>query len=115
MKAEILKLLIDSTHYENRYIGGGEEPRIIVFDDCDDENKEQYLSYVADKIINSISNLKIYKVQCLNEDGQIEVNGYHISLESAEIQKKYLDSDHRNKKYGIKQSIIEIKVEDLSI
>lgn len=58
--------------------------------------------------------MKLYKLECLTEDGQVENNGYYANIESAEIKKKYLDSDRRNEKYGIKQTIIEIEVKDIT-
>lgn len=56
--------------------------------------------------------MKIYKLECLTEDGTIEENGYFISLEKAKIKKKYLDGDKHNQRYGIEQNIVEIETED---
>ncbi len=54
MKEAILKILLENTKTEGRYIGGGEEPVIIVFKDSEDRNKEEYLSQIADEIVASI-------------------------------------------------------------
>ena len=51
-------------------------------------------------------------LECLNEDGDIETNGYFIHKENAALAKAELDGDKRNTRYGIKQSIVEIETED---
>ena len=56
--------------------------------------------------------MKLYKLTCLTEDGDIEINGYYIIKLNAEIAKTTLDAESRNKKYGIIQEIIEIETED---
>jgi len=56
--------------------------------------------------------MKLYKLECLNEDGQIENNGYYIYKENANKAKRYLDCDRRNEIYGIKQNVIEIETKD---
>lgn len=56
--------------------------------------------------------MKAYKLQCLNEDGMIESNGYYSTLEKAEKEKAEMDSWPMNTRYGIKQDIIEIEIED---
>ena len=53
-----------------------------------------------------------YRLECLNEDGDIEENGYFIKKENAELSKKEIDGYKRNIRYGIKQNIIEIETED---
>ncbi len=55
MKKAILKILNANTHTEGRYIGGGDEPQIIVFTNSDDCEKEKFLSQIADDIIKEIS------------------------------------------------------------
>lgn len=47
---EILKLLLEITHVEGRYTGGGDEPDIIVFTDSEDYVREEFLLEVANKI-----------------------------------------------------------------
>jgi hypothetical protein len=49
----------------------------------------------------------IYKLECLNEDGATECNGYYEDKEDAEIAKKEIDEYPMNKRYGIKQHIVE--------
>jgi hypothetical protein len=49
----------------------------------------------------------IYKLECLNEDGAIECNGYYEDKKDAEIAKKEVDEYPMNKRYGIKQNITE--------
>jgi len=52
----------------------------------------------------------IYKLECTNQHGEIEVNGYFLNKEYAKICKKENDEHPCNKKYGIIQHIIEIEV-----
>jgi hypothetical protein len=47
MKEKILKYLLENTNVEGRYIGGGDEPQIIVFKYSEDEYKEAFLSEIA--------------------------------------------------------------------
>jgi len=56
--------------------------------------------------------MKLYRLECLNEDGNIEENGYFLNKENAEKAKSDMDSWKRNGKYGIYQNIIEIETED---
>lgn len=56
--------------------------------------------------------MKIYKLECVNEDGQKEENGYFLHKENAEIFKREMDTWRMNSKYGIEQHIIEIETED---
>ena len=56
--------------------------------------------------------MKIYKLECLTEDGNIEVNGYFFNIENAEKKKDEIDQYPMNTRYGIKQSIIEIDTKD---
>ncbi len=56
--------------------------------------------------------MKLYKLECLNEDGQIENNGYYLKKENAENAKSEMDSWGGNISYGIVQNIIEIETED---
>lgn len=53
----------------------------------------------------------IYRVECLNEDGNIEINGHFLNKDDAERHKEMEDNLSTNKKYGIRQHIIEILVE----
>jgi hypothetical protein len=50
MKDKILKYLLENTDVEGRYIGGGDEPQIIVFKWSDDTDKEVFLSQIAEDI-----------------------------------------------------------------
>lgn len=56
--------------------------------------------------------MKLYKLQCLNEDGNFESNGYFLKYENAEKRKKEMDSWKMNTRYDIIQNIIEIETED---
>ena len=56
--------------------------------------------------------MKLYKLECLNEDGDIEENGYYLNKENAELSKAEVDGYKMNMKYGIKQNIVEIETED---
>lgn len=55
MKEKILKVLMDSTHTESRYEGGGDEPSIIVFTHSENEQKEFWLENVAKQIETELS------------------------------------------------------------
>lgn len=50
MKDKILKYLLENTDVEGRYIGGGDEPQIIVFKCSDDMDKKVFLSQIAEDI-----------------------------------------------------------------
>ena len=52
----------------------------------------------------------IYKLECTNEDGNIEDNGYFFKKEDAEICKEEHDNHPCYKKYGIIQRVVEIEV-----
>lgn len=55
--------------------------------------------------------IRIYRVECLTEDGDIEVNGHFKDRKIAELMKAEHDMNKRNIKYGIKQNIVEIILE----
>lgn len=55
MKEKILKILLENTDTEGRYIGGGEEPSIIVFKNSEDCDKEKFLSQIAEEIANELN------------------------------------------------------------
>lgn len=55
--------------------------------------------------------IRIYRVECLTEDGDIEVNGHFKDKKLAELMKAEHDKNKRNIKYGIKQNIVEIILE----
>lgn len=55
--------------------------------------------------------MMIYRVECLNEDGNFEINGHFLNREDAEKHKEMEDSFAMNKRYGIIQHITEILVE----
>jgi hypothetical protein len=50
----ILKVLMDNTDTEGRYIGGGEEPVIIMFKNSEDCNKEIFLTQIANEIAGAL-------------------------------------------------------------
>lgn len=54
--------------------------------------------------------MKSYKLECLNEDGDLETNGYFLKLEMAKKEKSKLDFEPHNKKFRIKQNIVEIEI-----
>ena len=56
--------------------------------------------------------MKLYKLECYNEDGDHETNGYFINKENAEKAGKEMDEFPMNKKYGIIQQVVEIDTED---
>lgn len=53
----------------------------------------------------------IYRVDCLNEDGNFEINGHFLNKDDAEKHKEMEDNLSINRKYGIRQYITEILVE----
>lgn len=54
MKDKILQILLENTHTESRYVGGGDEPSIIVFKDSEDYDKETYLNRIAHEIAKAL-------------------------------------------------------------
>ena len=54
LKQSILKVLEENTQIEGRYIGGGEEPAIIVFKHSEDQDKTRFLSQIVDEILKAI-------------------------------------------------------------
>ena len=56
--------------------------------------------------------MKLYKLECINEDGAIECNGYYINKENAEKAGAEKDEYPMNKKCGIIQQIVEIETQD---
>ena len=56
--------------------------------------------------------MKLYRLECLTEDGDIECNGYYISKDNAEKAGAEMDEYSMNKKYGIIQQIVEIETQD---
>lgn len=58
MKDAILKILKAETHVEGRYIGGGDEPAIIVLTNSDDQDKDIFLNSLADEIVKEIEKSK---------------------------------------------------------
>ena len=51
IKETILKVLMENTKTEFRYVGGGDEPSIISFDCSEDCDKEIFLSDIATEIV----------------------------------------------------------------
>ena len=56
--------------------------------------------------------MKFYKIECLNQDGHIECNGYFCNKHIAEDVAKELNNFTINKIYGIVNEVIEIETED---
>lgn len=56
--------------------------------------------------------MKLYRLWCMNEDGDEETNGYFVVKLNAQIAKQALDSQKGNKKYGIIQFVEELETED---
>jgi len=56
--------------------------------------------------------MKLYKLECLTEDGNTECNGYYLNKENAKKAGKEMDEYPGNKKYSIIQHIVEIETED---
>jgi|AntAceMinimDraft_16_1070373.scaffolds.fasta_scaffold625118_2 hypothetical protein len=56
--------------------------------------------------------MKLYKLECLTEDGQLEENGYYKKKENAGKAKKEMDKWEQNLKYNSVQNIIEIETVD---
>ena len=50
MKEIILKFLLENTEVEGRYIGGGDEPQIIVFPESDGWQRESFLNSIAEQL-----------------------------------------------------------------
>lgn len=65
---------------------------------------------MSNKIYDFIEENNIYKLECLDNHGQIECNGYFISYNLALKEKEYLDNLKENKKYGIIQNIVKIQI-----
>lgn len=82
-------------------------------------NEMAHTHYVVNKNCNlqnvcgsESSSIRIFKLKCLTEDGDMETNGYYKTREAAELKKDELDKYPMNLKYGIKQQIVEIDLED---
>jgi len=56
--------------------------------------------------------MKLYRLECLTEDGYIECNGYYLQKENAKKAGAKMDKYPMNEKYGIIQQIVEIETED---
>jgi hypothetical protein len=56
--------------------------------------------------------MKLWKLECYDQYGHHEDNGYFLNKENAKKAKKEHDNMPMNKRYGIKQHIIEIETED---
>lgn len=51
---KIFETLMKLTHVEGRYIGGGDEPQIIVFTNSEDCDKESFLKSLAAEILENM-------------------------------------------------------------
>lgn len=58
MKDLILNILMEKTYTEFRYVGGGDEPEIIVFKFSEDINRITFLSQVADEIVVALNKIQ---------------------------------------------------------
>jgi hypothetical protein len=56
MKNKILKYLLENTDVEERYVGGGDGPQVIVFTCSDDVDKEVFLTQISEDIERLTSN-----------------------------------------------------------
>ena len=56
--------------------------------------------------------MKLWKLECLNQDGQNENNGYFLKEINADMCKEDLDGGRENIKYGIIQNKIIIYTMD---
>lgn len=56
--------------------------------------------------------VKIYRLECVNEDGNLECNGYYFNRAIAEKEGKKMDEYPMNKKYSIIQKVVEIEMDD---
>ena len=56
--------------------------------------------------------MKLYRLWCMNEDGDEETYGYYIIKLNADIAKFQLDNESRNKRYKIIQHVEELETED---
>lgn len=50
MKEIILKFLLENTEVEGRYIGGGDEPQIVVFPESEDWQREDFCNSMAQRL-----------------------------------------------------------------
>jgi hypothetical protein len=50
MKEIILQFLLENTDVEGRYVGGGEEPQLIVFPESEDCNVNGFLTIMAERL-----------------------------------------------------------------
>lgn len=61
-KEKILNYLLENTHVEGRYTGGGDEPQIIVFKWSDDVDKEVFLSQFADDLARAVEETGVREI-----------------------------------------------------
>ena len=54
----------------------------------------------------------LYILECWNQYGTRETNGYYLDINNAQKRKEELDSYPENKKHGIEQYILPIQTED---
>lgn len=80
----------------------------IANDDATSQDKALNLAGVS----GSESYVRLFKLECINEDGDIENNGYFLKRENAEKRKAEMDDWPGNKRYDIIQKIIEVETED---
>lgn len=59
MKEAILKVLLENTDTEGRYVGGFDEPIIIMFKNSEDSDKKIFLSQIANEIVSALEKNKI--------------------------------------------------------
>ncbi len=50
MKDIIKKFLLENTQVEGRYVGGGEEPQIVVFPVSEDWDREDFCNTMAERL-----------------------------------------------------------------
>ena len=52
--ADVLRLLLDFTETEERYIGGDDGPKIIFFKGSENKPKREFLTKIAERIVKKI-------------------------------------------------------------
>lgn len=56
--------------------------------------------------------MELYRLECINEYGDYEINGHFLDKKNAEIRAREIDNETRSKKYGLVQDIVTIQTED---
>jgi len=59
--------------------------------------------------------MKLYKLECQDQQGYKKEIGYYLDKRKAIKAKKEIDECPENKKYGIRQNIVEIETVDKNL